>query len=480
MNKRSNVDNLDIIPFAVYKLGGVGVFVDVEDVFVCSYKLAPERFGWRKYQYPNYKILSKALRDFEGKYPNYLIKTPDGLSRQLSAEGLEWLKEWLPDFERALNVPGVNPPVRRPIQRMLNDIEAEELPPTEKGGTIPLLSLIPEQAYAYISEDRTLTVFGRREDIPEGAEIEVSVDPMGVLEILTPKVTLRPHVRRDDVMVGQVRLRPILADESTIVSVKYESASAAALVEVRATRIIPPIEELVPEALQFERPSYRVGWQRKKELLVLAPQKDIARFGTRLKLSTSDPGVPVLTPSIILRPHESGKFYIACVQVEARILHTKAVIIAQCKEAFASTHVIVMRQEESGGFKIQLLDEEWGNFRAIIETEVDEHGQQTRVINIAGRHPAIRTYLGKNFELQNTSQAQAILAEVVADVTSRFVVTELFRLRRSTEVFDADRIYREHYKRVTRFLPRLQRVLIRDTGEAPGLGRSLIEVRRDK
>jgi hypothetical protein len=170
----------------------------------------------------------------------------------------------------------------------------------------------------------------------------------------------------------------------------------------------------------------------------------------------------------------------ARVRVEARVLNTNAVITAQCKETFASTHVIVTRQEESGGFKLQLLDEEWGNFRAIIETEVDEHGQQMRVIKIAGRHPAVRTYLGKDFELQDTPQAQAILAEVVADVTSRFVVTELFRLRRSTEVFDADRIYREHYKRVTRFLPRLQRVLIKDIGAAPGLGRSLIEVRRDK
>jgi hypothetical protein len=122
MNKRANVDNLEIIPFVVYKLGGIGEFVDVEDVFVFSYKLAPERFGWRKYQYPNYKILSKALRDFEGKYPSYLTKTPDGLRRQLSAEGLEWLKERLADIERALNIPGANPPVRRPIQRMLNDL----------------------------------------------------------------------------------------------------------------------------------------------------------------------------------------------------------------------------------------------------------------------------------------------------------------------------------------------------------------------
>lgn len=122
MKKASNVDNPDIIPFTIYQLGGIGIFVDVEDVFVRCYKLAPERFGWRKYKYPNYKILSKALRDFEGKYPDHLIKTPDGLRRQLSAEGLEWLKGRLPTLERAFHAPGISPPIRRPVQRMLNDL----------------------------------------------------------------------------------------------------------------------------------------------------------------------------------------------------------------------------------------------------------------------------------------------------------------------------------------------------------------------
>lgn len=80
--------------------------------------------------------------------------------------------------------------------------------------------------------------------------------------------------------------------------------------------------------------------------------------------------------------------------------------------------------------------------------------------------------MGKDYELLNTPQAQAILAEVVADVSSRFIVTELFRRRQTTEVFDADRICREHYKWVTRFLPRLQRALIGNIG--------LIELKRKR
>jgi hypothetical protein len=122
MSQQPIVGNSDIIPFALYQLGGVGVFIDVEEVFEFCFQLSPERFGWRKYPYPNYKILSKALRDFEGKFPHHLIKTPDGLGRQLSAEGLEWLKKRLPVLEKALKVPGINPPVRRPVQRMLNDL----------------------------------------------------------------------------------------------------------------------------------------------------------------------------------------------------------------------------------------------------------------------------------------------------------------------------------------------------------------------
>ena len=104
------VDNPDIIPFAIYQLGGIGEYIDVEDMFVYCYKLAPERFGWRKHPFPNYKSLSKALRDFEGKHPKHLIKTPDGLSRQLSAEGLEWLKRRLPVLESVLRIPGTSHP----------------------------------------------------------------------------------------------------------------------------------------------------------------------------------------------------------------------------------------------------------------------------------------------------------------------------------------------------------------------------------
>jgi len=45
-------------------------------------------------------------------------------------------------------------------------------------------------------------------------------------------------------------------------------------------------------------------------------------------------------------------------------------------------------------------------------------------------------------------------------VAARHVVNVLYKMRRTTEEFDSERLYREHYKLVRRFLPRFQRVLV--------------------
>jgi hypothetical protein len=126
MSARRRVDNPDLIPYALYLLGGVGEFIDVEDVFVKCHELAPERFSWRSKPLPNYKSLSKALRDFEGKHPTLLLKTADGLRRQLSAEGVEWLKVNQTEIEVTIGAPGTNPPTRRPGQRLLNELADQE------------------------------------------------------------------------------------------------------------------------------------------------------------------------------------------------------------------------------------------------------------------------------------------------------------------------------------------------------------------
>lgn len=127
MTRKRRVDNPDIIPFALYQLGGAGQFIDVEDIFLRCFKLAPERFRWRKHLIANYKTLSKALRDFEGRHSALLLKTEDGLSRQLSKEGIDWVNARLGDFQEVLSQPGANPPTRRREQKLLNEFAGHRL-----------------------------------------------------------------------------------------------------------------------------------------------------------------------------------------------------------------------------------------------------------------------------------------------------------------------------------------------------------------
>jgi hypothetical protein len=117
------VDNGDIFAYALYRLQGTGRFVDVEDVFEECWKLSPSRFGWRKHSYPNYKVASKAQRDFESRHPSLILKTPDGLGRQLSAEGIAWILGHLDEFEPLARGDSKAPAPRRVSHRLVAELE---------------------------------------------------------------------------------------------------------------------------------------------------------------------------------------------------------------------------------------------------------------------------------------------------------------------------------------------------------------------
>jgi hypothetical protein len=106
-------------------------------------------------------------------------------------------------------------------------------------------------------------------------------------------MTLRPHSRREDVLVSQIQLRPLLSGQATLVSATLGGRHADALVEVKSHRevIEEPIEP--PESLEFERSQNRVGWQGKKELVLVAPATTVAENGTTLRVTSSEEGVAI-------------------------------------------------------------------------------------------------------------------------------------------------------------------------------------------
>ena len=180
----------------------------------------------------------------------------------------------------------------------------------------------------------------------------------------------------------------------------------------------------------------------------------------------------VRSPTLNLSYDESLDFYKGKVKVEARELNASCMITAQIDDIFATTQVKVTRKESGPGLKIRLVDESFGSWRAINEKEELPTGEELLVIKIAGRHPSIRPFLSETSVGQNHPVVRSIISEAVADVASRIVVQELYQIRRTTEDFDADRIYTEHNKRIKRFLPRFHRILIGDPNK---LSESLLE-----
>jgi len=87
------ITKADIFLWALFRLGGAREFVDVEDVYVAAFELAPLRFCWRtRLDLPDLKKCSKALRDAEARKPPLLAKSSDRYKRQLTPEGFGWVE----------------------------------------------------------------------------------------------------------------------------------------------------------------------------------------------------------------------------------------------------------------------------------------------------------------------------------------------------------------------------------------------------
>ncbi len=88
-------NNQDVFIWALYLLGGADKDVDVEDIYLKCFELAPARLGWRtRPDLPDYKKTSKALQSVEAKTHAGLVHKPNTLHRRLTPAGVEWVERY--------------------------------------------------------------------------------------------------------------------------------------------------------------------------------------------------------------------------------------------------------------------------------------------------------------------------------------------------------------------------------------------------
>jgi hypothetical protein len=119
------IPNWKIVLWALHELGGGDDFVDIEQVFLRCFELAPQRLSWRtRPDLPDFKKCAKALQEAEARRPALLVKTGDTFGRQLSVHGQKWIAANARRLRAQLKSGEVvQEPRRRPRSRMLAEAE---------------------------------------------------------------------------------------------------------------------------------------------------------------------------------------------------------------------------------------------------------------------------------------------------------------------------------------------------------------------
>ncbi len=102
-----DITNVALALAVLDQLGGATKFVDIEEVAVAAFKLAPDRFGWRtKKEYPSWERVRIAFvhaNQNEQKRTGgaLVIQSKEGTAWKLSALGVEFVRENAARTEKA-------------------------------------------------------------------------------------------------------------------------------------------------------------------------------------------------------------------------------------------------------------------------------------------------------------------------------------------------------------------------------------------
>ena len=405
-------------------------------------------------------IISRSRDGLEHEHPFYkaLVDVVEPLLKELvKKEEEKATEEGVHEntrLRRSLNTLGRE--LGQLVDADLRDIDEDGLRGGPGSGDTEPLRIIPENPVLYLGEDKTLSVVALRS--LETNEIDVEVDSEGVVEFLdTFPVTLSDHPRREEYVIGQIRIRPLIENEETLLTVNFGSAKTEALIEVKPEREFPDPDP--PDDLEFERTRYQFAHNKRRSILIRAPVQVVNNAGTMtVQIISSDVGVVVFGNSVNLRLDEEAYCFLGRAEIDPRVLGARATLTASLGNSHATCEAIVAERESGGPrLEIQISDEEQGRYRAYVESK-----EEVTIINIIGGHPAIKRYLGPGpeFPHQDSHYARLLIAEIVAGEAARLVV------QRKNSVpgdLDGPAFYAEHLLYLTKYLPRCQKTMLGDS-----------------
>jgi hypothetical protein len=393
-----------------------------------------------EHEHPFYKALARAVDSVIG------LLVEDEEKKASQSEVREDAK-----LRRSLDALGKD--LGQLIDEDLRDIDDNGLGGAGGNGTDALIRIIPSNPVLYMGEDKTLSVIVSRS--LEANELELEVDPEGVIELLdVSPIPLIPHPQKDNFLIARVHVRPIIEEEQTFLTIRCGSAEAVAVIEVRPERDDPDPDP--PIDLEFEYERYRLSLGKRRHLLLRAPVDVInSSSSASVRVTSSDAGVVIMGDSVSLIFDEDQLCFVGRVTVEPRVIGANATLTATIGESTARCQVDVT-DKDPGGPKMdfKIIDEAQGRYRAY----VDVVGDQT-IIKILGRHSAVKRYLGPapEFPYQGSKEARIVIAEIIAGEAARMVMRRKFATSNDSDV---EGFYADHMFYLEKYLARCHKILV--------------------
>ncbi len=132
-----------------------------------------------------------------------------------------------------------------------------------------------------------------------------------------------------------------------------------------------------------------------------------------------------------------------------------ATTVRASAEGYQATAEVRAVPEVGAALKIRIED---------IDLRNQRYRMRNNVVEIAGRHPSLRRYLGaaaENFPGQNDSHFRVLVAEIVADAVCADIVGRSADANpESYKNADWDRYYAEYSEYMTKFLPIAHRIVV--------------------
>ncbi len=308
--------------------------------------------------------------------------------------------------------------------------DEDELSGSE-GGAIDMAQdvgpyILPPRFRIKIGEERELTVYVKESDYSKNRKVRVESSDTRVLQVVKQfdrNEKLRPHLKKDGVYYGSIRIAARSIGSSTITVHTSKAASATATGEVVHGESADIHDFPKGVSLEFERKNYRVH-ERKTKMLKIFVKKPKRQGSSRVvNVNSNKPDfVEVLGNRNFKPDYAAGQSGEVEVRVEGRKLtdlNRPATVTAKMgTETAKATVTVIEKKNSSGKFDFKLTAESLGPYRARWGELDEKKKSNPNLLKISAVHPSIQQYFGAeedNFPGQTSPEARAVIAELVAE-----------------------------------------------------------------